>query len=631
MNGGKLVIETELDTKSFDAQIEETRKKLELLEKSADESNVPKQFRRSAAETRKLNAEIEKTRNTLIGLQTQQAKLNNVTEKTANTTTIGFSKGLKTLKRFALGIIGIRSAYMAARKAASSYMAQDEELSNKMQSFWVGLGSFLAPVLEMLSNAMLKALGYLNVFIKALTGVDYIARANAKALQKQTKATKEATNALSSLDEIENINLGDKLGGFDSSLEAPMIEIPELDENIVKKLQDLAKWLQENWDWIWKVGAALAGVFLVSKLAGVLSGIGALIGSAAAGTGLAALAGLLAVVAAVWTTVLVIKGLQDLQEWADLQKKILDNQKKLVKSEGEVSSKLMKNMEKVIDMYGKEAEATEEGKKAYDNIVSSIVGEIDSLEKLAKDMNYTKEQQDAFATSADYLRKYMVELNNQGTFTKQTWKEYTQAVGITSTELEKLSKKTNYTKEDIKTMAAAVRDGKIALKDIANADYRVKIKTEMDNQAIDKLERTIEALETMSDGSFNAFGFKIPNQWLLSVVKNKLRQIRGYAYGGLVTQPTRALIGEAGYNEYVVPERSDYLSRLANNIIENMPQGSGSGITDDLLLDLNRNISELASRPIILNVDGKTLAEATFKDFQNESNRLNNSTSILIK
>ena len=39
-----------------------------------------------------------------------------------------------------------------------------------------------------------------------------------------------------------------------------------------------------------------------------------------------------------------------------------------------------------------------------------------------------------------------------------------------------------------------------------------------------------------------------------------------YAYGGIVTQPTRALIGEAGYNEYVLPEREDYLSRLASLI-----------------------------------------------------------------
>lgn len=55
------------------------------------------------------------------------------------------------------------------------------------------------------------------------------------------------------------------------------------------------------------------------------------------------------------------------------------------------------------------------------------------------------------------------------------------------------------------------------------------------------------------------------------------------------------------------------------------------GLTTDLLLELNRNISELANRPIVLNVDGKRFAQATYQDFQNEGNRLNQSTAIKVK
>ena len=148
----------------------------------------------------------------------------------------------------------------------------------------------------------------------------------------------------------------------------------------------------------------------------------------------------------------------------------------------------------------------------------------------------------------------------------------------------------------------------------------------MDNAAIDKLEGTIAALETASQsGSWIS---QFVNKSKLSLARFQLQKIRGYAQGGLITQPTRALIGEAGYNEYVVPERSDYLSRLASNIIENMPSG---GMSDDLLLELNRNITELANRPIVINVDGKALAQATYQDFKNEENRLNSSTSVSIK
>ena len=49
---------------------------------------------------------------------------------------------------------------------------------------------------------------------------------------------------------------------------------------------------------------------------------------------------------------------------------------------------------------------------------------------------------------------------------------------------------------------------------------------------------------------------------------------KAYALGGIVTQPTRALIGEAGYPEAVVPMTGDYLSTLASEIGK---YGGGSG------------------------------------------------------
>ena len=55
------------------------------------------------------------------------------------------------------------------------------------------------------------------------------------------------------------------------------------------------------------------------------------------------------------------------------------------------------------------------------------------------------------------------------------------------------------------------------------------------------------------------------------------------------------------------------------------------GITTELLVELNRNILELANRPIVMNVNGKTFAQATYKDFQDEGNRLNYSTAIKVK
>lgn len=654
MNGGKLVIETELKNnkldnelaklqRSFDAaarQSDVLANKIERLEKSLNSprlsDNKMAQIT-SQIETAKLqlgkaidrqdyyNEKIDETKLKMEELKNATQQTGNETNRLGTTNSKVFEKGVKTLKRFALGIIGIRSAYTMARRAASAYMAQDEELSNKVKSFWIGLGSFLAPILEMLSDVMLKALGYLNVFIKALTGVDYIARANAKALKKQADATKEATKALSSLDEIENIDLGSKTEGSSLS-DFGYIDIPELDPKVVKKLEEMAGWLKENWEWISKVGEVLLLVFAGSIARNILKGIGKLIGSESLVEGLSGLKGLLAGIAVVWTITLVAKGLDDLKEWADQAKKAIDLNHEAQNLQKRSTTTAMQKVKEVIETYGEMNNASEEGRKKWEKVLSLIATEIDYSEQLSKNELYDSKTRQQAAEDAIKLREYLLKLQEAGYITTETLDDFTAANKMTSIELENLAKRSKLTKDQLNLLKQAVKDGTIALDNIANEDYRIQIKTDMDNEAINKLLGTIEALESATQSSAGIF--KSINTIKLVMAKIRLKQIRGYAQGGLVTQPTQALIGEAGYPEYVVPEKSNYLSRLASNIIENMPAG---GLSDDLLLELNRNITDLANRPIVINVDGKALAQATYQDFKNEENRLNSSTSVSIK
>ena len=127
---GKVIIDTELNTKSFDAQIEELEHKLHELEKSADESQVPERFRRSADETRELNAEIERTRNKLRGLYKQQEKINQEGVK-------GFSSSIgkvtKKVTKWGLALFGIRSAYMFIRQSMATLSQYNQDLANKIQ------------------------------------------------------------------------------------------------------------------------------------------------------------------------------------------------------------------------------------------------------------------------------------------------------------------------------------------------------------------------------------------------------------------------------------------------------------------------------------------------------------------
>lgn len=161
--------------------------------------------------------------------------------KNSNGMNTGLNKGIAGLKRFALSLFGIQSAFRAVSKATSAYLSMDQELSKNIQNTWAGLGSFLAPVLEYLVGLFQKFLAYANAVMKALTGINFVARANAKAMSKAGSSAKSANKALAGFDELNNINqdTGKGAGGGDVGT----IQMPDVDtsniENFANKLKEL--------------------------------------------------------------------------------------------------------------------------------------------------------------------------------------------------------------------------------------------------------------------------------------------------------------------------------------------------------------------------------------------------------
>lgn len=151
------------------------------------------------------------------------------------------AKGINSLKKFALSLFGIQSAFQAIKKAISSYMSFDQDLSKKMQNTWAGFGSFVAPILEYLITLFQKLLAYTNALVKAFTGIDFIARANSKALNKMgasAGATAKAMKQLGSFDELNNINTDTGSGGAGGGADVNQIELPEVNTDAIDKLKE---------------------------------------------------------------------------------------------------------------------------------------------------------------------------------------------------------------------------------------------------------------------------------------------------------------------------------------------------------------------------------------------------------
>lgn len=153
-------------------------------------------------------------------------------------------KGIKTIGRMALAVFGIRGAYSLVRRAVSACLESNEELSRKMSAIWSALGTIMEPVVVAMINAIYKILAYVNYFVKAITGIDFVANANAKALSKQasatdklTKSTKEANKALASFDEM-NV-LQDK--STTAADQVATLDLPELSDEEMENLDRIAE------------------------------------------------------------------------------------------------------------------------------------------------------------------------------------------------------------------------------------------------------------------------------------------------------------------------------------------------------------------------------------------------------
>lgn len=227
--------------KGYSSSIQETAKQQEYLKTKIEElkhSLAQADLGFEVGDTLKIEADIEKLENKLKKLQAQGQNTGKETGsafdkiknkiKTAKEQVSGlnnkmrivlsgskslgknfanvFNSGIKSIKRFALELLSIRTAFGIISKAMQSYLSYDTQLSDSIQNCWNVLGSLLAPVLEVVVSLFSKAVSYVNAFVQALTGINLVARANSKAIDSQAKSTKKLSDTQSSLDEFHTIN-----------------------------------------------------------------------------------------------------------------------------------------------------------------------------------------------------------------------------------------------------------------------------------------------------------------------------------------------------------------------------------------------------------------------------------------
>ena len=274
MADGSITIETILDTKEFDQQILQVERRVNEIEKELSD-NKELGFL-SEREVQELNVELEKTNNKLITLRQQKEKasrVDDVNRLSESFKDVGSSvqNSIKKVARLALGIFGIRSAYMALRRASSDLASYDDQYATNLEYIRYALTQVIAPVLRYIVNLAATLLGYINAIVQGWFGINLFSRGsvdNFKQMKTQAggvgKAVKEIKKQLMGFDEM-NVLQDDgstSTGGGGGGITMPSFDLSAINANPPKWIQ----WIIDNKDLILSIMAGIAGGLLAWKL-----------------------------------------------------------------------------------------------------------------------------------------------------------------------------------------------------------------------------------------------------------------------------------------------------------------------------------------------------------------------------
>ena len=186
---------------------------------------------------------------------------------------------VKHVAKLALGIFGIRSAYLALRRASSNLASYDKQYAANIEYIRYALTQAIAPVLRWIVQMAATLLGYINAIVQGWFGINLFSRGSAKNFQKMkagaggvAKAVKEIKKQLTGFDEINMLTDQSDTG---TSAGAGGVGMPSFDLSAMQG--DVPPWLQwiiDNKDLILSILAGIAAGLLAIKLGA--SGIQAL-------------------------------------------------------------------------------------------------------------------------------------------------------------------------------------------------------------------------------------------------------------------------------------------------------------------------------------------------------------------
>lgn len=204
-----------------------------------------------------------------VNLQRHQEEISRIKD---NFNGVGSSiqNAIHKVTKLALGVFGIRSAFLAVRRASSELASYNPQYAANLEYIRYALTQMIAPVLEYIVNLAKTLLAYINYIANAWFGVNLFANASAKSFNQVKKniggassAAKELQKTLAGFDEMNILNSSSTGGGGGvGGAIGPDFDLSDLDD---VEIPEWIKWIANNKDIVIGAIIGIATAFVAFK------------------------------------------------------------------------------------------------------------------------------------------------------------------------------------------------------------------------------------------------------------------------------------------------------------------------------------------------------------------------------
>ena len=242
------------NAEQYEATLEKVKAKMQTIEQKT--ANLAAQKGIDGSDALNTNREYQKLKKQYDALIASANKFKhsskgsfNAAADSAKNLGSSMQKAIKQVSKYTLALFGAQAGFYAVKNAIRQVLSDNEKLNNTVTAMKGAFANALAPVIERVVYWLKYAFTYLNLFVKVLTGVDMAAQYNAKAINKQTeatrknaKATKEANKQLAAFDE-KNVLTANNQSSTDAESANPiaLLDLPDVSGGKFEQICELIK------------------------------------------------------------------------------------------------------------------------------------------------------------------------------------------------------------------------------------------------------------------------------------------------------------------------------------------------------------------------------------------------------